>query len=41
MSNLEKSINNNLGQSSNPNPNNVGGQNNANNQQQQIVDVNL
>ena len=39
MSNLEKSINNNLGQSSNPNPNNVGGQNNANNQQQQIVDV--
>ena len=38
MSNLEKSINN-IGRSSNPNANNSGGQDNANNQQQQIVDV--
>ena len=39
MSNLEKSYNNNIGRSSNPNANNSGGQDNANNQQQQIVDV--
>ena len=39
MSNLEKSINNNIGRSSNPNANNSGGQDNGNNQQQQIVDV--
>ena len=39
MSNLEKSINNDVGRSSNPNVNNKGGQDNANNQQQQIVDV--
>ena len=39
MSNLEKSINNDLGRSSNPNANNSSGQNNVNNQQQQIVDV--
>ena len=38
MSNLEKSINNDMGRSSNPNANNNGGQDNANNQQQ-IVDV--
>ena len=39
MSNLEKSISNNMGRSSNPNVNNSVGQDNANNQQQQIVDV--
>ena len=39
MSNLEKSINNNMGRSSNPNINNSGGQDKANSQQQQIVDV--
>ena len=39
MSNLEKSITNDVGRSSNPNINNKGGQDNANNQQQQIVDV--
>ena len=39
MSNLEKSINNDMGRSSNPNVNNKCGQDNANNQQQQIVDV--
>ena len=39
MSNLEKSINNNIGRSSNPNINNSGGQDKANSQQQQIVDV--
>ena len=39
MSNLEKSINNDMGRSSNPNVNNKGGQSNENNQQQQIVDV--
>ena len=39
MSNLEKSINNDVGRSSNPNANNIGGQDKANSQQQQIVDV--
>ena len=39
MSNLEKSISNNMGSSSNSKVNNSGGQDNANNQQQQIVDV--
>ena len=39
MSNFEKSINNNMGRSSNPNINNSGGQDKANSQQQQIVDV--
>ena len=39
MSNLGKSINNDVGRSSNPNANNIGGQDKANSQQQQIVDV--